>query len=341
MRPVRSILLVTLVLAAAAALGLDHVPWPREELSRRTGPELGDIKLWGYQLQRADPERMPAGLEMLVTDYSRDGSAKGALTRGDLAKFQQMPDGRRRIVLAYMSIGEAESYRYYWSPAWTALKPRWLGPENATWKGNYEVRYWMDGWRRMLANPDRTVLDALIETLNPERKPYLDQILDAGFDGVYLDRVDAFGDIGQEIPTPQAHMVTLVAKLSAYAKARKKGFLIVAQNGEELLARAEYRRIIDGIAKEDLFYGIDGIDRDNDAQYVTQSIQHLNRARADGLPVFLVEYASNPDLVRRAQRRAHDLGYVFTIARRDLDQPPELLPPPEPNTNSTTAPVAR
>ena len=39
----------------------------------------------------------------------------GIFTPADLAKMKRKPDGSRRYVLAYISIGEAETYRYYWN----------------------------------------------------------------------------------------------------------------------------------------------------------------------------------------------------------------------------------
>jgi cysteinyl-tRNA synthetase len=88
-------------------------------------------------------------------------------------------------VLAYLSIGEAESYRYYWHREWDRLgdgvpdagAPAWLEGENPQWRGNYKVRYWDPGWRSILYGRS----DA-----------YLDGIISRGFDGVYLDLVDAY-----------------------------------------------------------------------------------------------------------------------------------------------------
>jgi cysteinyl-tRNA synthetase len=43
------------------------------------------------------------------------------------------------IALAYMSIGEAEEYRFYWQPEWAYAPPAWLGPENPDWQGRCEI----------------------------------------------------------------------------------------------------------------------------------------------------------------------------------------------------------
>ncbi len=76
-----------------------------------------------------------SGFDIVVIDYSRDGSAEGRYTADEIAALKQGPNGKRRLVLCYFSIGEAEDYRYYRQPGWTAGNPSWLDEENpnCTW----------------------------------------------------------------------------------------------------------------------------------------------------------------------------------------------------------------
>ena len=53
-------------------------------------------------------------------------------------------------------------------------------------------------------------------------------------------------------------MVDCVKRPASYARARRPGFLIVPQNGDELPVHPDYRAAIDAIAKEDLLVGGDG-----------------------------------------------------------------------------------
>jgi cysteinyl-tRNA synthetase len=85
--------------------------------------------------------------------------------------------GQRRIVLSYLSIGEAEDYRNYWNEEWYVEPPAWLRLENKDWKGNYEVLYWDKNWQNIIYGTPNS---------------YCQQILNEGFDGVFLDKVDAF-----------------------------------------------------------------------------------------------------------------------------------------------------
>ena len=99
------------------------------------------------------------------------------LTASDILSLKTKKNGGSRLLLCYMSIGEAEDYRYYWQPGWKNNPPVWLDKENPSWKGNYKVRYWLPEWKSLIMGSN----DA-----------YLDRIITAEFDGVYLDIIDAY-----------------------------------------------------------------------------------------------------------------------------------------------------
>ncbi len=101
-----------------------------------------------------------------------------ALTTADLNRIRYKPSPSvPRIVLCYMSVGEAENYRYYWRPEWNTSPPGWLADENPDWPGNYKVRYWHKEWQNIIYGNNQS---------------YVKKIMEAGFDGVYLDIIDAF-----------------------------------------------------------------------------------------------------------------------------------------------------
>ena len=86
-------------------------------------------------------------------------------------------NGGKRLLISYMSIGEAEDYRYYWDNSWSVGSPSWIQAENPDWEGNYKVKYWESEWQDIIYGNDES---------------YLKKIIDANFDGVYLDIIDAF-----------------------------------------------------------------------------------------------------------------------------------------------------
>ena len=100
-----------------------------------------------------------------------------AFTADEINQLHNKANGGKRLVICYMSIGEAEDYRYYWQQSWNSTKPDWIAAENPDWPGNFKVKYWNADWQGLIyKNSDS----------------YLSKINAAGFDGVYLDIIDAF-----------------------------------------------------------------------------------------------------------------------------------------------------
>lgn len=100
-----------------------------------------------------------------------------AFTADEINQLRNKANGGKRLVICYMSIGEAEDYRYYWQSSWDSNKPTWIAAENPDWPGNFKVQYWNDDWQGLIyKNSDS----------------YLSKITSVGFDGVYLDIIDAF-----------------------------------------------------------------------------------------------------------------------------------------------------
>jgi len=95
----------------------------------------------------------------------------------DISKLKTKQNNGQRLVVAYLSIGEAEDYRYYWQADWENNPPEWLGEENPAWEGNFKVHYWDEDWKNIIFGTDSS---------------YIQKILDAGFDGAYLDIIDAY-----------------------------------------------------------------------------------------------------------------------------------------------------
>ncbi len=268
---------------------------------------LDAVRSWGYQLQQIDPATIAASpYDLVVIDYARDGTQEFAFDRATVTAMQRKPDGERRIVLAYLSIGEAEDYRFYWHHDWMSSPPGWLLAENPDWPGNYAVRYWDPQWQAMIFGGPGS---------------YLDTIISAGFDGVYLDRIDAFDVADAEVPRADRlrRMAEFVSALAGYGRSKVPGFLIVGQNGEELLADRSYASVIDGLGKEDLFFGLDGDGVPNSNAELRASLTPIQRFQASGKPVFLVEYVDTPDALALARERAAALGVPLFIGDRELD----------------------
>jgi cysteinyl-tRNA synthetase, unknown class len=281
---------VTLSVLAWSATGPFSADNPSDgRRATATAPAEKKIKSWHYQLQDINPSaiaKSPA--DMVVIDYSGE---KGAFTKAQVERMKRKPDGSRRVVIAYMSIGEAETYRWYW-PQRSA---EWLGPENPEWRGNYGVHFWHPDWQAIIFE-------------------YTDKIIAAGFDGVYLDKVDEFEEMGHE-----DEMVEFVTRISQRAKSKREDFLIVSQNGDALIPNRKFRSAIDAFAREDLFYGENTDGERNSADSIQDNIQRLKILTAEGKPVFVVEYPRDDEQARTARREIAEQNFIGLIARRALD----------------------
>lgn len=121
--------------------------------------------LWILQMSNYD---------LLIVDAFHQGEL---LTTGQVESLKTKANGGKRLVLAYMSIGDAQADRYYWQAGWVPGAPSWLVDESPDKAGNYGVDYWDPQWQAIILGSENA---------------YLDRIVAAGFDGVCLGGADAF-----------------------------------------------------------------------------------------------------------------------------------------------------
>gem|GEM_PF-1112112 len=284
------------------AVGLSLIP-----------PSLAAADDFAYQLQDVSLAALGASaFDLVVMDYSSDGSDGGRWSSQQIASLKHSSGGDK-TVLSYLSVGEAEDYRWYWEESWDADHdgtpdpgaPAWLGPSNPDWPGNYKVRYWDPQWQALV-------------------REYLDKVLAAGFDGVYLDVVDAYeywgpgGESGLDREEAEEEMVDLVKSIARYAREEKglAGFLVLPQNGESLASHPDYVQAVSGIGKEDLWY------MDNDpqpAEYTEAALQELDVFLRAGRRVLVVDYVTLPVAIDDFYAKAEERGYVPYATVRDLD----------------------
>lgn len=272
----------------------------------RSGVSFGGrrVSRWGCQYQNIDLGAVArSDLDLIVLDPIVEGKR---LQIAPESPLRRKPGGARRLVLAYLSVGEAESYRPYWQTAWRTEPPPWLGPENSRWPGSFAVRYWHPAWQDLLLGPEGA----------------LDGLIAAGFDGVFLDRVDAYGDWPGEGRRAKASMIALVQSIAERLRAGTPKRLVIAQNAEPLLAEESYRHAIDAVSKESLLYNLRGPNLPNTPEDVAWSLGYLKQAQDAGLPVFAIEYLDEPALRTEALGRLTALGMAPFLGRRLLDTLP-------------------
>lgn len=287
-----------------------HNWYEATQTDRRPFSKIGS---WHYQLQKVEIDKVAAvAADLVVIDYERalDNGTRLPWTADEIAKLKVKPDGTRRFVLSYLSVGEAEEKRFYWKADWKtdpSKKPGWLHIPNCAWPGAWAVRFWYDGWKQILY-----------------RKPdsYLSRVIAAGFDGVYLDRVDMFQDFPQ-IETvhrgANIDMIELVVDLAQTARAAKPGFVVVPNNGMDLLNSRRYRQVIDGLGMEELLYSHKGTGVRNDQRDIDSTLAQLSLLQWDYKPVLTLEYLVTRETIVAASAELSKLKVIAGFPTRALD----------------------
>lgn len=334
------LMLASALVVASCAATPERVP--QDPMSRSV---LHDVQSWASQLQDLDrPGALDAltraPVDMIVVepgDSVRDSRSPRAAEIA--ARLQNSPGGTRarKVCVAYLNIGQAEDYRDYWQDGWTApTKARagspdfLLGLDPDGWEGNYPCRFWDPRWKAVLFGSPSSLLD---------------RILDAGFDGAYLDWILGYSDdavvkaAAREGIDPAHAMIELLRELRIYARARRPRFVLIAQNGVELARHPGFLEAIDALAHEDLSFRGDagvswhkhssgGIDARAErlagapAGRPDPLLTQLRALRARGLKIFTIDYACARHDIALASKRSRAAGFVPTVSRTPLDRVP-------------------
>jgi cysteinyl-tRNA synthetase len=275
----------------------------------QTAPASFAYVLQADSLAKTKPAAVAAlaacGRDWLVLDANF--SSDEPWTTSDVSALRAGKSGRK--VIAYLSIGEAENYRAYWQNSWRTNPPTYLLTENPEWKGNYRVKYWHADWQKIILAD-------------------VDQIMAAGFDGVYLDIVDGFETFEQDgknfiddrvnpetKQTYRRDMVDWVKAVAACARIKNPAALVIPQNGAQLFAHADFLATADAAGIEDLFTNGDKLQKPADTKYVLKNLAPLLAAHK---PVLDIEYPKRAERQAQARELAAQHGLVCLITDRQL-----------------------
>jgi cysteinyl-tRNA synthetase len=212
-------------------------------------PYLADVSHWLYildvDLEPHTVDQIAASAhDMVVLDFIPSEENNTDYPMAEVV--EQLHDAPHpTLVIAYIDIGQAEDFRTYWQEGWGVGDPEWIAGEDPDgWEGNFPVAFWYDEYREIWVGEDGI----------------LQQILDAGFDGVYLDWIEAYSDESviaiaeSEDLDPVQEIIWWVWDISDFIKGRCDECLVIAQNAAELAEYDEYLEAIDAIAQEQVWF---------------------------------------------------------------------------------------
>lgn len=303
-----------------------------------------EISTWMYQIQDLDEKEAVDNLyntpyDMLVVEPGNNFIDFMYDTPYLVSKLTKKPDGNRRILLAYIDIGQAEDYRDYWKDDWVAPTETQPGSPDFLvtidpdgWSGNYPVAYWDTAWKNLWIGEDGII----------------NKLADLGFDGVYLDWVEAHDDDkvrevaeNGQIDT-EMEMMQFIDEIGTAGKKINPEFLVVPQNAPYLLDENPdyYASIIDAIATEDTwFYGegdadwddenagdLTGDDRHADDYSTESRIAQNKKYLSKGIPVFTVDYCISENNARQTYNNSRSEGFIPLVTRVSLSDITETPP---------------
>lgn len=258
------------------------------------------------QLQRARVDRLAdTAYDLVITDIALSGSSPD-----EVARLKDSVGGDK-LVVAYMSIGQAATFQYYWQPAWsmTGDRPDWADSPDGTWAGDIWVHYWDPRWQSIIIDGQDS---------------YLDRIIDMGFDGVLLDRVDAatyYEERGRE--TAYAEMVDFVMAIADHARERSPDFGVFTINGEDIPFRDPddgYFDAVTGILVESLYYGYPRDHAPSPPDWTAIREADLAHWVDAGKLVLTVDYSRVPEHIVDSFTRGRAQGYVPYVSDRGLSR---------------------
>jgi cysteinyl-tRNA synthetase len=328
---------------------------PDPPADNRTALPLSEVRFFAYQIEDlflpCAVEKLAAThydmliLEPTCTDVENADFDTSAMV--ETMKNSSASDGvHRKLVIAYIDIGEAEDWRWYWtwSRDWPAGDPRpsdWpdyiLIHDPDGWEGNYPVAYWDERWKDIVIYGKNTPAAA-----GRNYTSIIDEVIHDGFDGIYLDWVEAFendvirAEAERLDKDPAQEMIFFMEEMRDYAQQRRPDFIIIQQNAASLIdGRADdLLSVIDAVSQEaiwfdgeatDNWYDPYGHDNENDQDLKDYYVYYLDQYAEREVPVFDVEYAlHNADAAYTA---AIEKGYIPYCTRRSLSRLTTTPPP--------------
>jgi uncharacterized protein (TIGR01370 family) len=212
-------------------------------------PTLADVRHWLYlidvNLELETVNQIVASEhDMVVLDFIPFEANNTDYPMAEVVeRLHNAP--RPKLAIAYIDIGQAEDFRTYWQPGWRIGQPEWIvGGDPDGWAGNYPVAYWYEEWREIWLGPDGV----------------LQAILDAGFDGIYLDWLEAYSDENvmafaqSDGADARQEMIWWVGDMAEFTRAQRPDFIVIGQNAAELAVFDEYVNVIDAISQEQVWF---------------------------------------------------------------------------------------
>jgi uncharacterized protein (TIGR01370 family) len=345
------IVMTTLLIATALATDAYELRPPSNPVLNSADRDLKSIRSWhnvaaaddqvtdgnwiaqkDFPIQIVSDPRAP--YEMLITELrsgpwaDQEHWTDGFLNADNIRTWQNStPEGK--IFLAYIAAGSLTKTKYFngvpmsarssWTDASgtpTANAPIWLLCADQTYAGLNWVAFWYPAWKQHLLTE-------------------VEYAITIGANGVYLDEFDAI--VGRLNRDPacaggkaagvdlELEMLRLVQEIRAYVQSRALGrpFPIVVFDGRDIHSKyPDVVRHIDGSVGEHLFFVgwnlSDFLNGPEETWRTQQSIAYINVLAAAGVPMFGLEYVTDPAKISRLAVIASTVRFTPAVSEQKI-----------------------
>ena len=306
--------------------------------------KLKDVKYWAYQINGSYTDKeikniVDSKYDMVVLEPTRTSTDElnyDAAAMVSRIKDSKASDGKAgKLAIAYINIGEAESWRWYWQKISNPVNKYdiVLAPDPDGWEDNYLTAFWKEKWKDIIIYGSETAKGLKF-------KSAIDQAITDGFDGIYLDWVEAYAEdkvikrAQKDGVEPKKEMIKFLSQIRTYTKERNKDFLVIQQNASSIVAQSnEAFDYIDAIAQEGVWF--DGTAYDdwadptacdirNNSALTNYYLVNLKKFLKQGKPVFNIEYAEK--YAKNAYEISRKNGYIPYCTRRALSKLSNTVP---------------
>lgn len=234
---------------------------------------------------------------------------KKMISQFDLAIFDadHHPDlknlNNSTTLIAYVSLGEAEQYRAYWS---RIKKQPWIIGENPNWPENFYVDVRNLEWKNILI------------------KEVIPNIIAQGFHGIFMDTLDTAEMLEEDFQEQYQGAKKAMIKLVSQIRTKYPDLIIISNNGFAILD--EIASYLDGALVEDVYMMIDF------EKNIYKKVPHKERKSKErllidlkkkyNLPIFTIDYVNQHDKksIRWCLRLSKKQGFKPYAAEKNLNK---------------------
>lgn len=208
----------------------------------------------------------------------------------------------KMVLIAYISLGEAATYRSYWQ---SIQNKKCLVKKNPNW-GSYYVDVRDTFWQKII-----------LEEVVPK-------IVALGFQGLMLDTLDTAEMLELDSPEKYSGEKKAMVQLVKSIHEKYPQLLLISNNGFSILE--EIAPYLSGMLVEDIHSMIDF--KNNSYKEVPLAereykLKVLKKIQAQfNLPVFAIDYIAQDkkELAKQYSRQLRELGFKPYIAQKNLDR---------------------